>query len=61
MAHVSSRPCLGVALALVTAWLTALVLAASAPVPPVESRRDALVQVDARAQHSDYGRPLPND
>jgi hypothetical protein len=41
--------------------LTALVLAASAPVPPVESRRDALVQVDARAQHSDYGRPLPND
>lgn len=41
--------------------LTALVLPAGSAVPPVESRRDALVQVSARAQHSDYGRPLPSD
>ncbi len=41
--------------------LTALVLPPASPVPPIDSRRDALVQVDARAQHSDYGRPLPSD
>jgi len=41
--------------------LTALVLPKGSSVPPVESRRDALVQVTAHARHSDYGRPLPSD
>lgn len=41
--------------------LTALVLPKGSALPPVDSRRDALVQVAAHAQHSDYGRPLPRD
>jgi hypothetical protein len=40
--------------------LTALVLPAGSPVPPADSRRDALVQVKAYAAYSDYGRPLPS-
>jgi hypothetical protein len=41
--------------------LTGLVLPAGSPVPPLDSRRDALVQVPAHAVYSDYGRPLPAD
>lgn len=41
--------------------LTGLVLPAGAAVPPVDVRRDALVQVRAHAVHSDYGRALPSD
>jgi hypothetical protein len=41
--------------------LTALVLPAGSAVPPVDSRRDALVQVKAHAAYADYGRPLPSD
>ena len=41
--------------------LTALVLPAGSEVPPVDARRDALVQVKAYAAYSDYGRPLPSD
>ena len=41
--------------------LTGLVLPAKSAVPPVDSRRDALVQVAAHDVYSDYGRPLPSD
>lgn len=41
--------------------LTGLVLPAGVAVPPVDVRRDALVQVKAHAAYADYGRPLPSD
>jgi len=40
-------------------FLTALVLPAGTPPPPVAERRSALVQVRAERVYSDYGRPLP--